>query len=133
MTMVLRDRAAYRARLVESEAVKQIETFGEAMARVYASTGKLCGSTTAAPVSVTLLAKGPYGVKDGDWDTTWECVGAPLLNAHRFQYQIVVDQKRRSFTITARGYPAGDGKVRTLTRTGKVDGNEVKLGELQRK
>ncbi len=131
--LALRDRVAYKVRLVESEAVKQIETFAASMARVYESTGKLCGSTTAAPPSVTLMAKGPYGVKDGDWDATWDCVGSPMLNSQRFQYQITVDQKKRSFTITARGYPAADGKVRTLTRTGKVEGNAVKLGELQRK
>ena len=133
MTMAFRDRAAYKARLVESEAVKQIETFAESMARVYESSGKLCGTTTPAPASVTLMAKGPYGVKEGDWDATWDCVGSPMLNSQRFQYQITVDQKKRSFTITARGYPAGDGKVRTLTRTGKVEDSAVKLGELQRK
>ncbi len=131
--MALRDRAAYQARLIESEAVKQIETFAASMARVFESTGKLCGSTTAAPASVTLVAKGPYGVKEGDWDASWDCVGSPMLGSQRFQYQITVDQKKRSFTVTARGYPAGDGKLRTLTRTGKVDGSAVKLGELQRK
>jgi hypothetical protein len=33
-----------------------------------------------------------------------------MLNSQRFQYQITVDQKKRSFIITARRYPAGDGK-----------------------
>lgn len=133
MAMAIRDDAAYRARQVESEAVKLLQTFGEAMAGVYEKTGKLCGSTSAAPVSVTFMAKGDYGVKEGDWDKTWDCVGAPMLNAQRFQYQITVDQKKRSFTITARGYPEIGGKLRTLTRTGKVSGNAVQLAEIQRK
>jgi hypothetical protein len=56
------------------------------------------------------MAKGAYGTTDGDWDATWDCVGSPMLNSQRFQYQITVDQKKRSFIITARRYPAGDGK-----------------------
>lgn len=133
MSMAIRDDAALRARQIEGEAVKLLQTLGDSMASVYAKTGKLCGSTTAAPASVTFMAKGDYGTKEGDWDSTWDCVGSPMLNAQRFQYQIAVDQKKRSFTITARGYPEIGGKLRTLTRTGRVAGNAVQLSEIQRK
>lgn len=128
-----RDRAATKVRLIESEAVRMLGQLGDGMAAAYAQTHKLCPSTTPAPVSPALLRGGVYGTKAGDFDDTWECVGKPLVNAQRFQYEIKVDQKKRVFTIFARGYPAGDGKLRTLSRTGRVSGDAVQLDAVQRK
>jgi hypothetical protein len=131
----VRDLDDLRTRTLQVEATTMLNRFAVAMKGNFVEFGKLCASTTPVPADVSMLATGPYTAQPGDWDDTWKCVSGDQFEGkpQYFQYAITTDAKGKAFTITAKGFPSRDGKLRTFTISGKVAGGQVTTGDIVKK
>jgi hypothetical protein len=135
-SLFLRELRTYQQRAVESEATATLAGLATGMKSKWEQDKTLCPSSKKpVPADLKVLSSGSYITKDGDWsDPAWACIAwGGTGERQRFQYEIKTDAKKRTFELVARGYPGGDGKLVTFTRAGKIVGDAVEVGPIQRK
>lgn len=116
-----RDAHAFRNMSIRREAMAVLAALGNGLEMAAEANHRWCSSTAhPVPANLRALEKGPYAVKASDWsDRAWKCAfGPPALTKMWFQYEMKVDAKAKTYEVTARGFPGGDGKLVTLVRRG---------------
>ncbi len=123
----LRAAIQERARLIEISGKYDVKSIANNMKFTAESNGKLCASANKVPAEVPPTPDEKVTLTPDSFDVTWECAGKPDIAKTHWQYEVVVDEKKKTFTVFARGYPWADEKLRTLSLSGKLVGTTVTL------
>lgn len=133
--LIRRDLLAYRAKSLESDAIQHLTIIARSVQNALEREPRtFCPAASAVPADFSKLQNGASKAEPKDWENPgWQCLKTAIITPQFFQYRFETDEPSQTFVVVAKGYPvAGKPPVELFLR-GKIEGREVKAGEVLRR
>jgi len=124
--LMLRELEIYRARAIEGEAIMNLKRISFGMAAAFTAGEALCPSAPPVPAAPGEFRDEKYSSKPEDWKAPgWRCLGFDQPMTQRYQYEVLVDAKARTYEAIARRPGAGRRPPSELFLRGRIENGDL--------